>query len=67
MFNCGIGYGFSNPILNNNGNVGGFFITEGVGESNIIIKTLEELNLPKVDLIKMDIEGAEFNVIENSE
>ena len=29
-------------------------------------KTLEELELPIVDFIKIDIEGGEFNVIENS-
>ena len=28
--------------------------------------TLEELNLPLVDLIKIDIKGAEFNIIDNS-
>lgn len=66
LFNYAIGYGFKNPILNNNSNVGGFFITEGHTNSNIIVKSLEELNLPDVDLIKMDIEGGEFNVIENS-
>ena len=28
--------------------------------------TLEELNIPDIDLIKIDIEGGEFNIIDNS-
>lgn len=34
--------------------------------SNIVMKTLEELNLPIVDFVKIDIEGGEYNIIENS-
>jgi len=33
----------------------------------IPLVTLEEENLNHVDLIKMDVEGAEYNIIENSE
>ncbi len=68
FINCGIGYSLNNPVLVNNNNVGGYKVIESSGGINdgLIIKTLEELKLPLVDLVKMDIEGAEFNVIENS-
>jgi FkbM family methyltransferase len=68
FINCGIGYNLQNPQLVISSNVGGHGIVEGDGDSigNVSIKTLEELDLPVVDLIKMDIEGGELNVLENS-
>lgn len=70
FFNCAIGYNYKNGnlIAHSSGNVGGFMLSDGNSEnkSNVIIKTLEELNIPNVDLIKIDVEGGEYNIIENS-
>jgi FkbM family methyltransferase len=68
-YHFAIGYGYKNAKLENHwsGNVGGFLLTESnSGISNVTIKTLEELSLPIVDLVKIDVEGAEYNIIENS-
>lgn len=75
-YNVAIGYNLKNPLLINHPtmNVGGFMLIEKdkiqdeslVLKNNIKVLELEELNLPIVDLIKMDIEGGEFNIIENS-
>lgn len=65
--NMGIFYGSGKYKLEKHGdNVGGFQIMESdtMGISNVT--TLENLNLPVVDLIKMDVEGGEFNIIKNS-
>lgn len=55
------------------GNVGAYFVEQiDAGEPRVIfeevikLKTLEELELPLPDLIKMDVEGAEENIIERS-
>lgn len=70
LFNCAIGYNYKNAnlVAHWSGNVGGFMLIENNSEDqqSINIKTLEELNIPKVDLIKIDIEGGEYNLIENS-
>lgn len=69
MFDFGIGYNYKNPTLVNSSNPGGYSVKNNNDEtikSNIVLKTLEELNLPVVDFIKIDIEGGEYNVIENS-
>jgi FkbM family methyltransferase len=68
FLHLGIGYNLKNPfLLKDPNNVGGFKVIEtDNSESNFTIKTLEELNLPIVDLVKMDIEGGEYNLIENS-
>jgi FkbM family methyltransferase len=71
LFNVAIGYDLKNGVLVPHGsaNVGGFMVIDSESATNarqITIKTLEELNLPLVDLVKIDIEGGEFNVIENS-
>ena len=79
-FNCAIGYNLDDPILVQDiyQNVGGFFIIDRNKHSNyptfnssfkpvvVNIKTLEDLNLPIVDLVKIDVEGGEYNIIENS-
>lgn len=71
--NYGIGYGFKNPnvVIDSYQNVGGFRIVEGTDSSiRERIKTLEqlveELKLPAIDFVKIDIEGGEYNIIENS-
>lgn len=70
FFNCAIGYNYKNPniISHSSGNIGEFMLVENslTNESNTTIRTLEELNIHNVDLIKIDIEGGEYNLIENS-
>jgi FkbM family methyltransferase len=52
-------------------NVGAFTVEviqqkfESTGEK-ITLKTLEELNIPVVDFVKIDVEGAEYNILQNS-
>jgi len=71
--NYAIAYGVKNPtlVIDSHMNVGGFRVIEGTESSiNVTVKTLEELkdeiNLPLVDFVKIDIEGGEYNIIENS-
>jgi FkbM family methyltransferase len=71
LYKTAIGYNFTSGVLAEDiNNVGGHSLRESsyVNTSffNVEIKTLEELELPIVDFLKMDIEGGEFNVIENS-
>jgi FkbM family methyltransferase len=69
FLNCAIGYNYKNAnLISHSANVGSFELVEGNenNKSNVIVKTLEELNIPEVDFIKIDIEGGEFNLIENS-
>jgi FkbM family methyltransferase len=71
FLNFAIGYNFINPILipHPSKNIGGFMLNEKNNNDSyhsIQIRTLEELNLPIVDFVKIDIEGGEFNLIENS-
>jgi FkbM family methyltransferase len=65
--NIGIGYNIKNAgLVKFNNNVGGFKIVENFDGQKITVKTLEELDLPIVDLVKIDVEGFEYNIIENS-
>lgn len=66
--NLAIGYGFKNGVIISNGNVGGFIVSENIQGDlvGISVKTLEELDLPIVDLVKIDVEGGEYSIIENS-
>ena len=68
MYNVGIGYGFSRGriVKHWSNNVGGFMINADVSNGSVQVSTLEELKLPIVDMVKIDIEGGEFNLIENS-
>jgi len=71
LYKTAIGYNFiSGVLIEDTNNAGGYHLREGLYSStnsfNVEIKTLEELELPVVDFIKIDIEGGEFNVIENS-
>lgn len=71
LYKVAIGYNFTSGVLvNDSNNAGGHLLREmkyvDTSFSNVEIKTLEELELPIVDFIKIDIEGGEFNVIENS-
>ena len=71
FYNLAIGYGYKNAelICHPSKNVGGFFLSETYPHQSGIrveISTLESLKIPTVDFIKIDIEGGEFNLIENS-
>ena len=62
---------FSVKTNRKDGNIGGQFIRE-VDKTGIPsgvfcdFKTVEELDIPKPDLVKLDVEGAEINIIEHS-
>jgi FkbM family methyltransferase len=64
-FNVAIGYGIKKGFLSTNGNVGGFKLN-GEGGVEVAVTTFEDMNIPVVDLLKMDVEGFEYNIIENS-
>lgn len=79
FYNVGIYYGATEAELYLDPyypNVGGFVLEQvndpnicpthtGVGEK-VKLTTLEELNIPIVDFVKVDIEGAEYNLLLNS-
>ena len=72
-YNKAIYYGKNSPKLFQNFNPGGFIVSDSnpnksFFDSNQKIEytTLEDLNLSNIDLIKIDIEGGEFELIENS-
>lgn len=65
----GIYYGKTETTLFNNGGSGSHTVVlnnSSVGDF-IELTELEKTNIEKLDLIKIDIEGAEYNVIKNSE
>lgn len=71
-FNYGIYYGMTElPLYRRDLNIGGYSFNnahkkgELVGET-VILKTLEEANIPVVDFVKIDVEGSEENIIRNS-
>jgi FkbM family methyltransferase len=69
FFQKAIGYNLiSSKIYSVDNNIGGFRLVPdpNISGEEVEVITLEELNLPIVDLIKLDIEGGEYNVIENS-
>lgn len=71
LYKVAIGYNFNSGVLvEDTNNAGGHRLAEiFYTDSNFFkveVKTLEELELPVVDFVKIDIEGGEFNVIENS-
>jgi hypothetical protein len=64
-FNVGILYGGKKyELLPHSGNVGGFQVIESDTGGLDNITTLEDLNIPIVDLIKIDVEGFELSVLE---
>lgn len=72
----GIWYGARTSKVHSRGdhNVGAFFVEHIVAGDPIVehegeimqLRTFEDFKIPKADLMKFDIEGAEVNVIENS-
>jgi FkbM family methyltransferase len=64
LINAAIGYGSSSCSLARSSNVGGHQAIKGDGD--IEMRTLEELGIPPVDFAKMDVEGMEYEIIENS-
>lgn len=76
LHKIGIYYGFRESHVQSRGdsNIGAFFVEHiNAGEPRVTdaeimqLRTFEELDIPKPDLIKMDIEGAEENVLEFSD
>lgn len=67
--NClklGIYYGQLTAILKHNGGCGSSSITDGsIGLESIDLMEFEGLN-HDIDLVKLDVEGAEYNIIKNS-
>lgn len=62
-----IGYNLSHGhLISHDGNVGGFRVSENGNGEKIEVKSLENINLPNVDFVKIDVEGFEYNIIENS-
>jgi len=71
VFNCAIGYYEEKMCLIPcpYGNVGGWKIgslKNHMEFNEVPVKELEELQIPIVDFVKMDVEGGEYNIIENS-
>ena len=69
FLNFAIGYNLKCSKINfYNGNFGGFKLLSNEYEegTSVEVKTLEEINLPIVDFVKIDVEGGEYNIIPNS-
>jgi FkbM family methyltransferase len=66
FYNLAIGYESNRGTLLKSSNTGGHQIDK-LTDGDIKIKTLESLNIPVVDFIKMDVEGMEYEIIKNSE
>lgn len=72
VFNQGIYYGKDKMTLyRGDENVGGYTVIEYPGFSpsggDVEMVTLESIGIDPVDFIKIDVEGSESNIIENSE
>jgi FkbM family methyltransferase len=72
-YNLAIYYGSDPPKLFKNFNTGGGVVATAINNNQFTefdtiknYSTLEQLNLPLVDLIKMDIEGGEYDIIKYS-
>lgn len=72
-YNKAIYYGKNIPKLFKNFNPGGFIVSDTNPKGSFSDSgqqldyiTLEDLNFPSIDLIKIDIEGGEFELIEKS-
>lgn len=69
IFNFGIYYGKEQSNLyRQDSNVGGYSVEKNIIEEfeTVKLKPLEHFNIKNIDFIKIDIEGAEYNVLENS-
>ena len=66
FYNLAIGYESNRGALLKSSNTGGHQIDQ-LTDGDIEIKTLESLNIPVVDFIKMDVEGMEYEIIKKSE
>ena len=68
-YNYGIYYGKKESHLyRQDANVGGYSVEENITKEKEIVqlRTLESFNIPNINFIKIDIEGAEWNFIQNS-
>ena len=70
LFNCGIGNTNEtkemSPIDYNNPSINMGDLSVGIGGESIEIKTLDSFQFPKVDFIKIDVQGYEKYVLEGS-
>lgn len=67
FYNVAISYNLINPkLVLDDVNVGAHKLIQDQSGVSVDVATLEELHLPIVDFVKIDIEGMEYNVIKNS-
>ena len=66
FYNFAIGYDSTCGNLVRSSNMGGHQIEKLSSGGDTQIKTLESLEIPIVDLIKMDVEGMEYEIIQKS-
>jgi FkbM family methyltransferase len=69
LFKYGIYYGKEQSNLyRQDSNVGGYSVEKNIIEEyeTVDLKPLEYFNIKNIDFIKIDIEGAEYNVLQNS-
>lgn len=69
--NCGIFYGQTqSQLYRTDRNVGGYTVVPEAGFTDqgetCNLTTLESYEFSRIDFIKIDVEGAEYNIIENS-
>jgi FkbM family methyltransferase len=71
LFNCGIGDKIEtkemSPIDYNNPSINMGDLSLGVGGEQIEVKTLDSLEIPKVDFIKIDVQGYEKFVLSGAQ
>ena len=65
FYNLAIGYDSTSGKLLKSSNAGGHQIDKS-SRGDVVIKTLEYLEIPIVDFVKMDVEGMEYEIIRES-
>lgn len=48
------------------GNIGGYLLRDNSNGTRVACRTLEALNIPPVDFVKIDVEGCEYDILKNS-
>jgi FkbM family methyltransferase len=70
VYNCGLTEKIDKKLYISNDeedNIGGVMLVEKPEGSEINVKTIDSLNLNKLDFIKVDVEGHEYNVLKGGE